>query len=466
MTERPREFLLDPSRIPQELLARYHKSGPRYTSYPTALQFSTEFDLQAISRDWRNSNLQPAKSLSLYLHLPFCRKRCLYCGCYTEITHSDQTIQDYCMALLAELDRRLELIDHHRPVVQLALGGGTPSLLKLEDLDALLNGITQTLHFTDNSERSIEIDPRGVTTDYLDGLLELGFTRFSFGIQDLDHHVQAIIGRTCPATKIEQILNHLQARTFTAVNLDLMYGLPGQTEQSFERTIDHVWKLNPSRIAVFGYAHVPWISPHQKALESQGIPPPAHRMKLFGIAYRKLLDAGYVPIGMDHFAKPDDELTQALRTRTLTRNFMGYTTRRGLDLIGLGASAISSVGLTYTQNLKGVKDYLGRKQAETWFKALLLNGEDALRREIILELFCNFYLDLEALNLRYDLDFTDHFHAELQALAPLADDGLVTISERAIEVTNLGRFFIRNICMTFDQYLNSSLADKRYSKTI
>ena len=261
------------------------------------------------------------------------------------------------------------------------------------------------------------------------------------------------------------MIAHLRGLHQNAINLDLIYGLPGQTPESYSRTIAKVVRLQPSRIALFGYAHVPWVSPHQKELEQYHIPTPEERMALFGLAYDLLLDAGYQHIGMDHFALPQDELIRALNSRTLTRNFMGYATRRGLDLIGIGASSISSVGAAYAQNEKEVRKFMDQSENSTWIKALVLNQEDLLRRELIIDLFCNFYLDISIMGKKFGINFQQHFRQELAGLKGMEQDGLIIIAQDHLQVTDLGRFFIRNICMTFDQYLAKDDSTIRYSKT-
>jgi oxygen-independent coproporphyrinogen III oxidase len=453
---------ISPSSVPQELLKKYYKSGPRYTSYPTAPQFKSEFDATAVKAQW----LKAGKGLSLYIHLPFCEKRCLYCGCYTESGHSKETVKEYLAALGRETGRILKLIGQKRKVGQLALGGGTPTSLAPDLMAELINGLKKNFEFPPDGERSIEIDPRSVDDSYLDLLSELGFNRFSFGVQDLDPELQKKIGRVQSAEKIAGLITHLRGLGHKAINIDLIYGLPGQTLQSFGGTIRQIVKIKPFRIALFGYAHVPWVSPHQKTLEAYAIPTPEERTAIFGMAFDGLRDAGYENVGMDHFALPTDELVLALKSRTLTRNFMGYTTRRGLDLIGIGASAISSVGACYTQNVKDVRQYIELAGESTWVKALLLTKEDEMRRELILDLFCNCFLDTARLEKKFSIVFGEHFAPELDALREMEKDGLVVIAPGSLEVTALGRYFIRNICMTFDQYLTPGDQAGRYSKTI
>lgn len=454
--------------IPRSLLEKYQRSGPRYTSYPTAPQFKTEFDEERITQRWIDTNCVEDAGLSIYTHFPFCRSRCLYCGCYTYIGKGQDAQNSYVDALKRETDYIFSFIDSARPVRQLAFGGGTPTFLPVEVLSDYMNHLDALVSFDPSAERSIEIDPRSVDESYLGKLLDLGFNRFSFGVQDLDPTVQKNINRSTDEAKLADFIAYLRSRGMHAVNLDLIYGLPGQTPESFSETTAKIIAFKPSRIALFGYAHVPWVSPHQKAMEKHHIPDTEERMVLFGKAFDLLGKAGYYHIGMDHFAQEGDELLNALNDRTLTRNFMGYTTRRGLDLIGIGASSISSVGASYAQNQKELDKYITNKTGRHWIKALELSQEDLLRRELIMELFCNFYLDIDALEKRFQIRFNQHFAPELEALAPMAADGFLHIRSQELAVTDLGRFFIRNICMTFDQYLKKELQspENRYSRTL
>ncbi len=457
---------ISPRTIPQALLDRYQTSAPRYTSYPTAPQFRTDFDAAAIMDRWRESNAGGA-GLSLYLHLPFCRNRCRYCGCYTLLGYEEGGKRQYVDAVLDQATWTLGLLDGARPVEQLSLGGGTPTSLAPETMRHLVAGLRERFAFAPDGERAIEVDPRWVDGDYLDLLVELGFNRFSFGLQDLDPQVQQHIDRVLPVEAIAGHMAHLRSRNIEAINLDLIYGLPGQSEASFRRTVEQVIALRPSRIATFGYAHVPWVSPHQQELEQYGLPDAEARMQLFGMAFEMLQDAGWMHVGMDHFALPTDELVVALEGRTLTRNFMGYTTRRGLDLVGLGASAIGSVHGTYVQNEKSVPKFEAARGAERWVRGFLMSDEDRLRREVILELFCNFHLDIPAVEGRHGVDFRKHFAAELAELQGFVEDGLLEVATDEIRIPVLGRFFVRNIATVFDQYLQrEGTREGCYSRTI
>lgn len=454
-----------PRQLSPDLLARYEKSGPRYTSYPTAPHFAEDFDRAAAAARWRGG--APDAGLSLYVHIPFCKSRCGYCGCYTLTDQPDGTVDGYLRGVLDQAEELTARVDPERPVRQLSFGGGTPTYPGPERFRALMEGLTDRFRFDPDGERAVEVDPRSVDTDYLDLLVDLGFNRFSFGVQDLEPGVQEIVNRVLPVERLEGLMDHLRSRGVDAINLDLIYGLPTQTEESFGRTLERIIALEPMRLAVFGYAHVPWVAPHQASLSEHPIPDRDARLALFSLAWEMLRDVGWRQVGMDHFARPDDELVKALETRTLHRNFMGYTTRRGLDLVGLGASAISGVAGTYTQNIKPVAGFLDAAGTDRWARGWLLDAEDRLRRDVIIDLLCNLHLSYDRVEAAHGVVFRDHFATELAELAPLAADGLVLLGDRTLDVTPVGRYFIRNVAMIFDSYLRAGTTPgARYSKTI
>ncbi len=458
--------IVSPRDIPPELLEKYSRQGPRYTSYPTALQFNAEFDREAMREQWLNSDR--GNPLSLYVHIPFCARRCLYCGCHTVIGARDDGKRRYVDALLDEMKTASSLLGEMRNVRQLAIGGGTPTSLPQAEMARLVDGMRQRFNFESGGERSIEIDPRSVDASYLDLLLELGFNRFSFGLQDLETEVMRMIGREQDEEHIGMLLGRLRSRGVTAINLDLIYGLPGQSPESFERTLSRVIDFAPARLAVFGYAHVPWLHPHQRALEKYQRPSPAERAVLFDIAYRKLLEAGYRHVGMDHFALPSDELVVALDAGRLSRNFMGYTTQRGLDLAAFGSSAISGVGNAYVQDAKDVEDYMARASAREmpWDRGLLMSSDDVIRRDLIIDMFCNFRIDITEFSRRHEIDFHSYFSRELQELESFERDGLLVVGHDGISLKTLGRFFVRNVCMVFDLYLEAQTGTSRFSQTV
>ncbi len=461
---------MDPRKIPWEVVQKYATRGPRYTSYPTAPHFSEDFDCGTVEATWREA---AGDALSVYVHVPYCHRRCLYCGCHTEVLEQDPagTTREYVDGLVREVDVAARILGARAGgLAQLALGGGTPTTLSVADMDRLLGDLLGRWNPNPDAELSAEVDPRTVQHDLLTLLLSRGFNRISLGVQDLDDDVQRIVGRVQPEAMVRELMVHLRAAAAPpAINIDLIQGLPGQTPASWRRTIERVVELDPDRLAVFGYAHVPWMRPHQQALEGHPMPDPRDRIEMLGIAYEAFTDAGYVAIGFDHFARPDDELAVAQAGGTLHRNFMGYTTRRGLDQVGLGVSAISAVGPTYAQDHKGHDPWRARIAAGhmPWEKALFLDDDDLLRREVILDLSCNLGVDFDRFSTRHGLAFTERFSDELDRLQPLAEDGLVELDSHGIHVTSRGRFLVRVVCMVFDRYLGTKDAGPvRYSKTV
>ena len=459
---------MDPRRIPWALIEKYSTRGPRYTSYPTAPHFQQDVDTEALSSMWNGAGSGSGGGLSAYIHIPYCRRRCLYCGCHTEVLHRPEDLPNYVDALLAELSLADRMIGEGRPPLrQLALGGGTPTILPPEDLNRLLSDLLRRWPAADGAELSAEIDPRTITADILDVLMESGFNRISLGVQDLDPDVQEVVGRVQPPEMVGELVERLRAlRQSPSVNFDLIHGLPRQTPQRWRQTVDQVVRMGPDRIAVFGYAHVPWMRPHQQALEGEPMPSARTRVELLGIAWQAFTEAGYVAIGFDHFARPDDELAVALAEGTLHRNFMGYTTHRGLDQVGLGVSAISAVGASYAQDAKDQaswREAIGAGRMP-WERGLLLSADDLLRRDVILDLSCNLRLDFARFAADHGHAFADRFGDELQQLQPLVDDGLLELDDDGLRITPTGRFLVRIVCMVFDRYLNAGKA--RYSRTV
>ncbi|RME25665.1 MAG: oxygen-independent coproporphyrinogen III oxidase, partial [Deltaproteobacteria bacterium] len=347
----------DPRRIPDELKRKYDVRGPRYTSYPPANHFGP-VDEDLLFERWRERNsLKDDPGLSLYVHLPFCRKRCLFCGCHTFVAKRSDQIAGYVGKVIDEMRLAAKIVDPARPVRQIALGGGTPNALEAEQLDGLLSAMHDVWSVEDAAEKSVEINPRTATPEKLEVLLKHGFNRFSLGIQDFNPNVLKAVNRDQGLMEVEQVVAWLRERGVELLNFDLIYGLPGQSLESCVQTARHVIELRPTRIALYSYAHVPWIHPHQRALERLGLPEAEKKAELFLSMMDAFLEAGYLPIGMDHFALPEDSLAKALERGTLRRNFMGYTTGRGLDLLAFGASGISSIGTSYAQNHKGLDDY-------------------------------------------------------------------------------------------------------------
>jgi len=450
-----------------DLIRKYNVAGPRYTSYPPATRFTDQFRWPELAEEILENN-KTERDLSLYFHIPFCRSLCWYCGCTTVITQSHRKGAVYLRYLEAELERMCTMLNPKRQVVQWHLGGGTPTFLRPKEIHALNKMVRARLNVAPDVEAGVEIDPRAVTCEHLNALREAGFKRASVGVQDFDPEVQKAVHRLQPRELTEQVIDWISQSGFTSLNIDLIYGLPYQTEASFERTLDAVLTFQPDRLAVFSYAHVPWIKPAQKILEKQNaLPSPETKLKLLKLVIEKLTGAGYVYIGMDHFARPEDELAVHQRNGTLQRNFQGYSTRGNADIYSFGMSSISKTENAYWQNEKDLGGYYAALDAATIpiAKAYFLTGNDKIRREAIMQLMCNLGLDYESMSGKFGIDAADYLSAEVESLSDLEADKLVRRGEAGVEVTELGRLFIRNIAMRFDAYLPKE-TERRFSKTI
>lgn len=460
------------TQVDAEVLSRLAVAGPRYTSYPTAPEWTDDFGEAEGAAAYARAAARPDEPLSVYVHLPFCRRLCLYCGCTVEIHGKQSRADRYLDAVEAELALVAAALGERRDVVQLHWGGGTPTFLSVDQLRRLHGALATTFRISDDAEVSLEVDPHVTTPEQVAALTDLGFNRISMGVQDFDPAVQAAVRREQTLEETEALIENARARGVEGVNVDLMYGLPEQTEAGFRSTLDHVARLRPDRLAVFGYAHVPWMKPAQKALEKYSLPDPALRTRLFGLALERLSDAGYTVIGLDHFALDDDPMTAALRSGDLHRNFMGYATRPAEDMVGLGMSAIGDVAGAFLQNPRDTASYeatLAEGRLPT-ARGLRRSAEDELRRTVILSLMCRMRLDwdeLEAETGRADL--AEHFADAWSQLAPFAEQGFCTLAERRLEVTPLGRLFLRHMAMVFDEYLAAKRAageGPRFSKTL
>ncbi len=450
------------------LIAKYDQSGPRYTSYPTAVQFHEGFtaeDYAAIARETNASG----RPLSLYFHIPFCDTICFYCACNKVATKDRSKGNEYLRRLHREIALQGELFDRERPVEQLHWGGGTPTFISHDEMRELMRVTGE--HFRllpdDQGEYSIEIDPREATAETVAVLRDIGFNRMSLGVQDFDPRVQKAVNRIQSEEETLAVLNAARAEGFRSVSIDLIYGLPRQTRESFEHTLERVIEVGPDRLSVFNYAHLPQIFKPQRRIEVSELPPPEVKLEILHMTASKLADAGYVYIGMDHFAKPDDELAVAQREGTLYRNFQGYSTHANCDLVGMGITSIGSVGNCYAQNIKGLEDYYQVIDAGKLpvFRGIRLSRDDELRRDVITRLICNFALDFAAVEQQWDIDFRDYFASELERLAGMVGDGLLEIHDSGIQVLPVGRMLIRNICMVFDAYLKDAKG-QRFSKVI
>jgi len=457
--------------FPTELVAKYGLAGPRYTSYPTALQFHEGFDAEAYRRHVQRSNddLIPLP-LSLYVHLPFCESLCYYCACNKKVTRNSALTESYLLSLDREIEMQGGLFDRDRQVCQLHFGGGTPTYYNDKQLKHIIEKLSEYFFLSHSSTReySIEIDPRTVSEDRIVYLADIGLNRVSMGIQDFDPAVQKAVNRIQDEGKTLSLIHAARKAGFNSVSVDLIYGLPLQTAKSFETTIDSVLTARPDRISVYNYAHLPHLFPAQRMISTDDVPTPEVRLELLASTISKLVDVGYVYIGMDHFALPDDDLSVAMRNGTLQRNFQGYSTYHDTDLVGLGVSAIGKVGNSCVQNQKDIRDWQGLindDKLPVW-RGIGLSGEDRLRREVISAIMCQGQLKFSEIEQEFGIDFSDHFALELDSLRPLQDDGLVEISEDDIEVTPVGLLLLRAIAMKFDEYLIENDSAKAYSKVI
>jgi len=452
-----------------ELIARYDQAGPRYTSYPTAVQFHDGFGADDYAGAARASNAT-GRPLSLYFHIPFCDTVCFYCACNKVATKDRTLAQPYLDRVYRELAMQSALFDRARVVEQLHWGGGTPTFISREQMSELM--ATTRRHFRllddDSGEYSIEIDPREADPDSVRLLRNLGFNRMSLGVQDFDPRVQRAVNRIQTEAQTFAVLDAARANGFKSVSIDLIYGLPLQTVEGFAGTLDKIIAASPDRLSVFNYAHLPERFKPQRRIDAAQLPAPAEKLAILRMTGDKLAAAGYVYIGMDHFAKPDDELARAQRDGTLYRNFQGYSTHSNCDLIGIGITSIGMVGPTYAQNVKTLEEYYDRVDAGRLplFKGLTLTRDDEIRRDVITRLICHFRLRFGDVERRWDIRFGDYFAAELGRLDRMVADELLRVGPEDIEVLPRGRFLIRNICMVFDAYLRSAAVQQRFSRVI
>lgn len=455
--------------LPREMLARYNTAGPRYTSYPTAPEWSESFGpddaKQAITANQESSGEKP---LSLYVHLPFCHKLCYYCGCNMLVTKQQDLVERYLAALIREIDLTAKLI-RPRKVVQIHWGGGTPTYLSCEQLTRVFQAISTRFDIDPQAEISIEVHPPVTTAEQLETLASLGFNRLSMGIQDFAPEVQQAVNRIQPFEQTRDLIAKARELGFVSINTDLMYGLPFQNVARFGETLDKIRLLRPDRVALFNYAHVPWLKPHQNLIKEETLPTPEEKIALFERAIDELLAQGYRYIGMDHFALGDDELTKAQADRTLRRNFMGYTTRADSDLYAFGVSSISDLDQVYYQNPRKLPDYLAAMEADALpaTRGMRLSADDRLRRDVINRLIGHCYLDKAEIEQQHGISFDAYFADELPRLAPLAEDGLLVLDATSLRVTPRGQLLLRNICMVFDAYLGEQVAGTRkFSRTL
>ena len=451
------------------LVRRFDRNGPRYTSYPTADRFAADFDAAAYA-DWagRRSIGGAERPLALYVHLPFCRDVCFYCACNKIVTRNAGKAAQYLEYLAREIDMQAALFSGDRRITQMHWGGGTPTYHDLEDLRALFLRLEERFDFSPRGEYSIEADPRTVDAAAVHALHEMGFNRVSFGVQDFDPRVQVAVHRLQSEQETCGVIEAARQEGFESVNVDLIYGLPKQTLLSFDDTMARILKLKPDRVAIYNYAHLPHVFKPQRRIGDGDLPSPETRLELLGLAIRQMEAAGYVHLGMDHFALPGDALAVAQRQGRMHRNFQGYSAIADADLVGLGVSAIGAIGPTYSQNHRALEDYYqaldgGRLPV---MRGVLLSPDDLLRRSVIQALMCNFALSKQALEVAYLIDFDSYFSVELAELREFEDLGLVTLKDDWLGVTAKGRFLIRSICMVFDRYLRQGQDSPRYSRVV
>jgi len=454
--------------VPHALLSRYDQPGPRYTSYPTAPVWTSEFGPDDHRDSLVRANEDDGAGMSLYVHLPFCRSMCFYCGCSVIIARDPKNGDRYVEDVLREAELARATLSANRPVVQHHWGGGTPTFLQPDQIERLFRGLEAIYPHTEDAEISIEVDPRVTTVEQLERLRECGFNRISMGVQDFDKEVQESINRVQPYEMTRDLVTQSRELGFESVNLDLVYGLPHQTPEKFAKSIEQVLGLRPDRLACYGYAHVPWLKKHQEVINEADLPRGADKLDLYLLSLNAFQDAGYEAIGMDHFALPEDGLVKAANSGQLHRNFMGYATQDAEDMLSFGVTSISEVAGAFAQNVKQLNEYrehldAGRLPVE---RGMRRSVEDEQRRAIILDLMC-----------RFRLDYEDHGGAEafcarygtaLQTLAPLQEDGLIEIDDQGIRVLPIGRLFVRNVAMPFDAYLQQQREAKKpmFSRTV
>jgi len=454
--------------VSEALLEKYNRPGPRYTSYPTAPVWKEDFGPDDLERHYAQAD-SIGTPLSLYMHLPFCESLCLFCACNVSIQKDKSVTIPYLEALEHEIEHVSRLVSKKRPVIQFHWGGGTPTYLTPAQMEDLFGYTRERFSFAPDAEIGIEVDPRVTSRAHMETLRQLGFNRLSMGIQDFQLKVQETIRRVQPYEMTRDLIVASRGLGFESLSVDLIYGLPYQTAASFQATIDQVLTLAPDRVAMFSYAHVPWLRKQQGAFQAH-LPEDREKFRIFRAGLDRFLDAGYLYIGMDHFARPGDELATAQQNRTLHRNFQGYTTKAGADLYGMGVSAISSIGDAYAQNRREVPAYqtavTGRGIAT--MRGYRLSPDDRIRRAVIGRLLCHTVIPKREVEREFAISFDEYFAAELARLEGPSADGLVSLDREEIRVTPLGRIFIRNVAMVFDRYLAEQQVDQRplFSKTL
>ncbi|MCS7052423.1 MAG: oxygen-independent coproporphyrinogen III oxidase [Ignavibacterium sp.] len=448
---------------------KYDKPGPRYTSYPTAPQFNESFTHKDFLNEiLKTNNAENKAPLSLYFHIPYCDTLCYFCGCNMIVTRNRNRISEYIKYLKKEISLIKSLLSEDRIVVQHHWGGGTPTHLNPDEINDLASFINSNFNFTTDAEISCEIDPRELKREHLEALRINKFNRISMGVQDFNEEVQKAVNRIQPEEITMQAINWIRELNFQSLNLDLIYGLPHQTVDSFEKTVDKIIKISPDRIAVFNYAHVPWLKKHMTLINPDDIPAPEVKLEILKMTIEKLTSNGYEFIGMDHFAKPDDELSIALKEKKLYRNFQGYSTHSGTDLYALGITSISQLKNIYAQNHKTEKEYYNALDSDILptAKGYYLTLDDHIRRDVIMKLMCDFELEFSFIEEKYQINFKEYFKYGLENLKEMIDDGLLEVDDNKIKVFPIGKLLIRNIAMNFDGFIERNIDRAKYSRTV
>ena len=441
--------------VPAEVLARYDSAGPRYTSYPTAIEFRENFQEPDYLRALEHADACAAAPLSVYTHLPFCERRCTFCGCHSFATTRREVAEPYLEHLLCEIGLVAERLPHRRKIAQFHLGGGTPTYFSPTQLERLVAGFAGWFEFLPNAELAVEVDPRVTSEAHVDMLARLGFNRISMGVQDFSPEVQLAIGRGQTREQTTVLVAHARQHGFGGINFDLVYGLPAQRPESFAQTLDETVSLRPDRVAVYSFAYLPMVRSNQKLIDVRAVPDRDTKFQLLALAREAFLAAGYQAIGMDHFALPSDELAVAQREGRLSRNFMGYAVTPGDDTLGFGVSAIGDVRGALVQNEKKLAPYYRTLDSRHLpiQRGYARSRDDEIRRDAILSLMCNFTVNRAALEAKYGIVFADYFRESLAKLEPFEKDGMCRLDEQGLHAVGLGQIFVRNLAMCFDAYL-------------
>jgi len=455
--------------ITTSLLQKFDVNGPRYTSYPTADRFVEAFTENAYKEALEQRRLHPINQpLSIYVHIPFCESLCFYCACNKIVTKHHERSREYLDYLKKEIDLHLDYLGQKQVVSQLHLGGGSPTFFSDEEIKELFNKLKEVFVFSSQGEYSIEVDPRTVDSKRLKRLKEIGFNRLSFGVQDFNPDVQKAVHRVQPFDQVVSLMNDAHEDGYESINMDLIYGLPLQTPETFNETLDQVISLKPDRIALYAYAHLPQRFKPQRRIHEDDIPPAKNKITMLSLAIEKFLESGYIYVGMDHFALPTDSLAIAKRQGRLHRNFQGYSTQPDCDIIALGVSAIGRVGANYNQNAKELEDYYDHLNHRRFpiIKGLALSKDDIVRRAVIMEIMCQGRLDYQSIELAYLINFKEYFSSEMNLLRNFQEKDFIDLDDSGIQVTDTGWFFVRAIAMIFDRYLQLDQNRTRFSKIL